>query len=160
MGNLNRSNPQKSITMKRTIFSILLIAACIITVSTTQVLAQEKVSVLNEMNDFSATMEEKCPDVAAAFSTLQDSIIYKEGALSIKEKEFIALCIAVSMGCEYCIYHHTAGAMKSGATEEEILEAASIALYMQGGPGLTYIKYVFNALEELSEMQESKNAEK
>ena len=50
--------------------------------------------------------------------------------------------------------------MNSGATEEEILEVASIALYMQGGPGLTYIKYVFNALKELSDMQESENAKK
>jgi AhpD family alkylhydroperoxidase len=145
---------------KKNFQAILLIAACIITVSTTQVLAQEKVSVFNEISDFSAKMEEKCPDVAAAFSNLQDSIIYKEGALSIKEKEFIALGIAVSMGCEYCVYAHTAGAMNSGATEEEILEVASIALYMQGGPGLTYIKYVFNALEALSDMKESKNTEK
>ena len=145
---------------KKNFLAILLIAAYIITVSTTQVLAQEKVSVFNEIYDFSAKMEEKCPDVAAAFSNLQDSIIYKEGALSIKEKEFIALGIAVSMGCEYCIYAHTAGAMQSGATEEEILEVASIALYMHGGPGLTYIKYVFNALEELSDMKESKNTEK
>ena len=140
--------------------AILLIAVCIITVSTTQVLAQEKVSVFNEIYDFSAKMEEKCPDVAAAFSNLQDSIIYKEGALSIKEKEFIALGIAVSMGCEYCIYAHTAGAMNSGATEEEILEVASIAVYMQGGPGLTYMKFVFNALEALSDMKESKNTDK
>ena len=147
------SNPQKSITMKRTIFSILLIAACIITVSTTQVLAQEKVSVLNEMADFSAKMEEKCPDVSAAFYDLQNSLIYKEGALSIKEKEFIALGIAVSKGCEYCIYAHTLGATNSGATEEEILEVASIAIYMHGGPGLTYMKYVFNALEELKSIQ-------
>ena len=145
---------------KKNILTILLFVACITTISTTQVLAQEKVSVFNEIYDFSAKMEEKCPDVAAAFSNLQDSIIYKEGALSIKEKEFIALGIAVSMGCEYCVYAHTAGAMKSGATEEEILEVASIALYMQGGPGLTYIKYVFNALEALSDMKESKNTEK
>ena len=145
---------------KKNFLAILLIAAYIITVSTTQVLAQEKVSVFNEIYDFSAKMEEKCPDVSAAFSDLQNSIIYKEGALSIKEKEFIALGIAVSMGCEYCVYAHTAGAMNSGATEEEILEVASIALYMQGGPGLTYIKYVFNALEALSDMKESKNTEK
>ena len=145
---------------KQKFLTILLIAACTIIVSTTQVLAQEKVSVFNEMNDFSAKMQEKCPDVSAAFYDLQNSIIYKEGALSIKEKEFIALGIAVSKGCEYCIYAHTAGAMKSGATEEEILEVASIAVYMQGGPGLTYMKYVFNALEELSDMKESKNTEK
>ena len=145
---------------KKNFLAILLIAVCIITVSTTQVLAQEKVSVFNEIYDFSAKMEEKCPDVGAAFTNLQDSIIYKEGALSIKEKEFIALGIAVSMGCEYCVYAHTAGAMNRGATEEEILEVASIDLYMQGGPGFTYIKYVFNALEALSDMKESKNTEK
>ena len=138
---------------KKNFLAILLIAASMITVSTTQVLAQEKVSVFNEIYDFSAKMEEKCPDAAAAFYSLQDSIIYKEGALSIKEKEFIALGIAVSMGCEYCVYAHTAGAMRSGATEEEILEVASVAIYMQGGPGLTYIKYVFNALEALSDMK-------
>ena len=135
---------------KKNFLAIMLIAACLLTVSTTQILAQEKVSVLNEIHNFSAKIEEKCPDVAAAFLNLQDSIIYKEGALSIKEKEFIALGIAVSMGCEYCVYAHTAGAMKSGATEEEILEVASIALYMHGGPGFTYIRYVLNALEEIA----------
>ena len=145
---------------KKNFLAILLIAACTITVSTTQVLGQEKVSVFNEISDFSATMEEKCPDVEAAFYSLQESIMYKEGALNIKEKEFIALGIAVTMGCEYCIYAHTAGAMKNGATEEEILEVASIAVYMQGGPGFTYMKYVFNALEELSDMKESMNTEK
>ena len=145
---------------KKNFPAVLLFVACIITVSTTQVLAQEKTSVLNEMNDFSTKMQEKCPDVLAAFYDLQNSIIYNEGALSIKEKEFIALGIAVSKGCEYCIYAHTAGAMKNGATEEEVLEVASIAVYMQGGPGLTYMKYVFTALEELSDMKESKNTEK
>ena len=144
---------------KKNFLAILLIAACTISVSTTQVLAQEKASVLNEMNEFSAKMEEKCPDVGEAFYNLQNSIIYKEGALSIKEKEFIALGIAVSMGCEYCVYAHTAGAMRSGATEEEILEVASVAVYMHGGPGLTYMKYVLNALEELSNMEASTNTE-
>jgi|GEM_PF-936262 len=139
---------------------ILLTLLCFFIVSTTQVLAQEKVNVLNEMNDFSAKLEEKCPDVVAVFANLQDSIIYKEGALSTKEKEFIALGVAVSMGCEYCVYAHTAGALKNGATEEEILEVASVALYMQGGPGMTYIKYVFNALEELKALNESKNTKK
>lgn len=144
---------------KKNFLAILVIAACTFTVSTTQVLAQEKTSVLNEMEDFSAKMEEKCPDAGAAFYNLQNSLIYNEGVLSIKEKEFIALGIAVSMGCEYCVYAHTAGAIRNGATEEEILEVASVAVYMHGGPGLTYMKYVFNALEELADMEQSKNTE-
>jgi len=139
---------------------ILLIATCILTVSTTQVLAQEKVSIFKDLSEFMEKFEEKCPDVAASFYNLHDTIVTKEGKLSIKEKEFIAIGIAVSMRCEYCIYFHTARAVESGATEEEILEAASVAIYMGGGPAFSYIKYVIDALEELSDMKESENAEK
>jgi len=128
--------------------------------SYTQVLAQEKVSVFDELSEFMEKFEKKCPDVAKSFYNLHDTIVFKEGKLSIKEKEFIALGIAVSDRCKYCIYFHTASAMKSGATEEEILEAASVAVYMGGGPAFSHIKYVIDALEELSDMQESKNAEK
>jgi len=107
---------------KNSFLVILLIAVCILTVSTTQVLAQEKVSIFNDLSEFMEKFEKKCPDVASSFYSLHDTIVNKEGKLSIKEKEFIALGIAISQRCEYCIYFHTARAMKSGATEEEILE--------------------------------------
>jgi AhpD family alkylhydroperoxidase len=144
---------------KKNILVILLIVACIITVSKTQVLAQEKVSIFNDLSEFMEKFEKKCPDVATSFYNLHDTV-NKEGKLSIKEKEFIALGIAVSARCEYCIYFHTARAMESGATEEEILEAASVAVYMGGGPAFSYIKYVMDALEELAAIKESKNTEK
>lgn len=144
----------------KNLFTMLLLALGVLALTLTQLVAQEKVSIYDELTDFQAKMEEKCPDVAASFFSLQDSIMFKEGELSIKERQFIALGIAVSMGCEFCIYYHMAGAMESGATEKEIIEAASVALYMQGGPGLTYIKYVFDALEELSAMKESQDSEK
>ena len=145
---------------KKNFLVIQFIVACILTVSTTQVLAQEQVSIFNELSDFMEKFEKKCPDVATAFYDLHDTIVNQEGKLSIKEKEFIALGIAVTMRCEYCIYFHTASAMKNGATEEEILEAASVAVYMGGGPAFSYIKYVVDALEELSEMKEKEDAEK
>ncbi len=124
-----------------------------------QVLAQEKANIFNELSDFMEKFEIECPDVATSFYNLHDTIMIQEGKLSIKEKEFIALGIAISMRCEYCIYWHTAAAMKNGATEEEILEAASVAIIMGGGPAFIHIKHVIDALEALSDMQESKNAE-
>ena len=138
----------------------LFITACIIAVSTTGMLAQEKASVYNDLSEFMKKFEEKCPDVAKSFYNLHDTIVNKPGELSIKEKEFIAIGIAVSTRCKYCIYFHTARAMQNGATEKEILEAASIAVYMGGGPAFVHIKYVIDALEELAAMKESKNAEK
>ena len=116
---------------KKNYLTMLLLALGVLTVTSTQLVAQEKESVYNELSDFIAKMEEKCPDVARSFYQLQDSIMYKEGELSIKDRQLIALGIAVSKGCEFCIYYHTSGAMKGGATEKEILEAASVALYMQ-----------------------------
>ena len=145
---------------KKNFLVFFLIVACIITVSKTQVLAQEKDFVNNETSDWLEKFEKKFPGVTTSFYSLHDSILIPEGKLSIKEKEFIALGIAVALRCEPCINYHTAGAMKSGATEEEILEAASVAIFMSGGPGLAYMKHVIDALEALSDMKESKNAEK
>ena len=139
---------------------IVLISVCVLIISSVQLVAQEKVSILDELSEFMEKFEKKCPDVSASFYALHDIIVNKEGILSIKEKEFIALGIAVSARCEYCIYYHTARAMESGATEEEILEAASVAIYMGGGPALSYMKYVIDALEEFIAIKESKRTEK
>lgn len=137
-----------------------LIVVCLIFASTTQLVAQEKVSLFDELYEFMEKYEKKCPDVSGAFYALHDTVVMKEGNLSIKEKEFIALGIAISARCEHCIYFHTAQAKMSGATDEEILEAASVAVYMGGGPSFSYIKYVMDALEELSKMEEKEDNEK
>ncbi|MEA3478767.1 MAG: carboxymuconolactone decarboxylase family protein [Bacteroidota bacterium] len=144
---------------KKNILVIPLIIACVLTISSTQVMAQEKGSTLNDLYEFMEKYEKKCPDVAKSFYNLHDTIVIKEGKLSIKEKEFIALGIAIATRCEYCIYFHTAAAMESGATEEEILEAASVAVYMGGGPAFSYIKHVIDALEELKAIKESEKIE-
>jgi alkylhydroperoxidase/carboxymuconolactone decarboxylase family protein YurZ len=51
-------------------------------------------------------------------------------------------------------------ATESGATEQEIMEAATVAIFMGGGPALTNIRHVNAALEALSHMKEGENAEK
>ena len=139
---------------------IVLIAVCVLIISSVQLVAQEKVSILDELSEFMEKFEKKCPEVAKSFYALHDTIVYKTGILSIKEKELIALGIGISKQCKYCIYFHTARAMESGATEEEILEAASVAIYMGGGPAFSYLKYVLHALEEFTAIKESKSIEK
>ena len=131
--------------MKKIIFSILAIS--LIAGSS---YCQEEVSTPNELNDWYEKFEKKLPDVTTSFYNLHDTI-FQEGKLSIKEKHFIGLGIAVSMRCEPCITFHIGAAMESGATEEEILEAASVAIWMGGGPAFSNIKHVIDALEALSE---------
>jgi len=55
--------------------------------------------------------------------------------------------ISVVIRCNYFIYIHTREAFKAGATEEEIREAASVAIMLGGGPALTYITELNKAID-------------
>ena len=74
----------------------------------------------------------------------------KEGHLSEKTKEFIALGIAIATRCESCIGFHVASLVRLGATKGEFIEALSMASYMGGGPSITYSAKALDAYEQLS----------
>lgn len=90
------------------------------------------------------------PDLLKAFGGLHQAA-FKPGALTLVEKELIALGIGLAVRCENCIYAHAQAAKNAGATPEQILEAAGVAVLMQGGPTYTYLPRVTEALEALSE---------
>lgn len=72
-----------------------------------------------------------------------------EGVLTIKQKELVAMGIALTKQCEPCIKLHAQKWLDAGATREEILEAAGVAVMMGGGPVYTHIPMVIEALDEL-----------
>lgn len=95
-------------------------------------------------------MKQLTPDVMAGFGGMFQKIM-KNGALSVKYKELIALAIGLALRCEPCIILHVKKCLEAGATQEEILEAASVVVMMQGGPSFTHIPLVIDALEELAD---------
>jgi len=98
---------------------------------------------------YMAKFMEKYPEVATGFTTLHGSVM-QDGKLACKEKELIAVGIAVGLRCVPCIYAHTKAALTMGATEEEVMEAASVAILMGGGPGVVHVAEVMKALEAFS----------
>lgn len=86
------------------------------------------------------------PETARTFGALHHSAI-KDGALTAREKELIALAIGLTQGCDPCIYLHTEGAIKAGATRAQVFEAAGVAVMMQGGPAFVHLPEVLAALE-------------
>ena len=104
---------------------------------------------MDEFFEYTAKFMEKYPDIAKNFTTLMGSII-QDGKLGSKEKELIAVGIAVGLRCLPCIHAHTMSALNMGATEEEILEAASVAILMGGGPGMVHVMEVMKAIEAFS----------
>ncbi len=108
------------------------------------------------VNDFMNTMKELAKTDKAYVDAFMNFFkeAAKPGALSAKEKALIAVAIAVSERCSYCIAIHTKNALDAGATREEILEAAKVAGLMGGGPALAYITLVLEALDAFGAKQD------
>ena len=64
---------------------------------------------------------------------------HADGTVSRKHKELIAIAISLVKGCERCISYHVRSAIAAGAVEDEILEAAFVAVIMDGGPALAHL---------------------
>lgn len=62
----------------------------------------------------------------------------KAGALDVKTKELISIGIGAYNRCMYCIVVHVYNALQAGATREEIMDAAMVAVGFGGGPSMAY----------------------
>lgn len=89
------------------------------------------------------------PKTMESFGNLSQSGS-KDGAISAKHKELMALAIGIAKRCDACIGLHVEKLIKLGVTREEILETLSVTIYMGGGPSLMYAVNAFKAYEELS----------
>jgi len=78
------------------------------------------------------------PDEFKGFIAL-DSIVGKEGgAIPRKYRELIALAVAFTTQCPYCLDVHTRNAKRAGATREEVAEAAFLAAALRAGAAVTH----------------------
>lgn len=77
------------------------------------------------------------PEQMEKFSKFIQSV-FKDGTLDCKTKELIAVAISVYNRCQYCIAGHAKNALDAGASKEEILEAATVAMAFGGGPAMAY----------------------
>lgn len=94
------------------------------------------------------TMKSQAPFIGQGFGAMYQKLM-GDGALSLREKELIALGIGMAIRCEPCVYAHVEKAVKAGATRDQILEAAGVVVAMQGGPGYVHVPEVIDALEAL-----------
>lgn len=92
------------------------------------------------------------PDTLKGFMALENGAT-QNGVLGKKEKEFIALGIAIGTRCEPCINFHVAAMMKHGGTREELGDICAMAITMGGGPSLMYAAKALAAWDELAAAQ-------
>src|SRR5437868_4165508 len=91
---------------------------------------KENLARLKKMNELAA-------EVMKAFWTF-DKAAVAEGAIPVKYKELIAVAVALTTQCPYCIDIHNGNARRAGATDAEIAEAAMVAASLRAGAAVTH----------------------
>jgi alkylhydroperoxidase/carboxymuconolactone decarboxylase family protein len=76
--------------------------------------------------------------------------VFKEGALTAREKSLIALAVAHAIQCPYCIDAYTEDTMEKGCDKEELMEAVHVAAAIRGGASLVHSVQMMNKYNSLS----------
>jgi len=99
-------------------------------------------------------LREHIPETYQGFAQLNAASL-ADGALSSRIKELIALAIAVADRCDGCIASHARGAVRTGATPQEVAEMLGVTIMMGGGPSTVYAPRAWEAFLEYQEAQQS-----
>jgi AhpD family alkylhydroperoxidase len=94
-------------------------------------------------------LRDALPDVIAGYDSMH-SAAFKEGALTEKTKELIALAISITRECDGCVAAHARGCARVGATTAEVAEMIGVAISMNGGPGTVWGPRALAAFGEFS----------
>lgn len=88
---------------------------------------------LGKMNSLAAN----APEAMRAFVAF-DKAALAEGAIPRKYKELIALGVAFTTQCPYCIDIHSKSARELGASDPEIAETVLVAAALRAGGAITH----------------------
>lgn len=77
------------------------------------------------------------PEATKAFWAF-DKAAMAEGAIPKKYKELMAVAVALTTQCPYCIEIHGKAATAAGATQEELAEVVHIAAALRAGAAITH----------------------
>mgnify|MGYP001544139033 CR=1 FL=1 len=87
------------------------------------------------------------PEADAAFREFSKRV-FADGALPGKIKQLIAVAVAHVTQCPYCIRGHTRGALRAGATDQEIMEAIWVAAEMRAGGAFAHSVIALDVMQE------------
>jgi len=81
---------------------------------------------------------------SAAWETFKafDQAALADGAIPKKYKELMAVAVALTTQCPYCIEIHKGAAVRAGATPEELAETVFVAAALRAGGSITHGTHV------------------
>ncbi|HYG37492.1 MAG TPA: arsenosugar biosynthesis-associated peroxidase-like protein [Cytophagales bacterium] len=88
-------------------------------------------------------------DLADKFFSYYNEV-FKEGALTAREKSLIALAVSHAIQCPYCIDAYTTDTLEKGVTESQMMEAVHVAAAIRGGASLVHGVQMMNKIKDVS----------
>jgi len=82
-------------------------------------------------------LSELAPEAFKAFVEFDEAVV-KYGTIPLKYKELMAVAVALTTQCPYCIEIHSTKARKAGATERELAETTLLAAALRAGGAVTH----------------------
>ena len=87
-------------------------------------------------------MGKLAPEAMAGFKAL-DQAALADGAIPKKYKELMAIAVALTTQCPYCIEVHRKAALAAGAIDAELAETVFVATALRAGAALTHGTHLF-----------------
>jgi AhpD family alkylhydroperoxidase len=82
-------------------------------------------------------LSQLAPEAMKAFGDLSAAAM-ADGAIPHKYKELMAIAVALTTQCPYCIDVHTRKAREAGASDEELAETTMVAAALRAGGAVTH----------------------
>ncbi len=80
---------------------------------------------------------DEAPEMAKKFFEYYGTV-FAEGELTEREKALIALAVAHTVQCPYCIDAYTEACLEKGSNQGEMTEAIHVACAIRGGASLVH----------------------
>ena len=94
------------------------------------------------------TIAEEAQELGEKFFSYYNAV-FAEGALTAREKSLIALAVAHTVQCPYCIDAYTNDCLGKGVSEEQMTEAVHVAAAIRGGGSLGHGVQMKNIVKKL-----------
>lgn len=88
-------------------------------------------------------LDASAPEAMKAFWAF-DKAAMSDGAIPSKMKELMALAVAFTTQCPYCIEIHAGKARKAGASDAEIAETVTVSAALRAGAAITHGTHAFH----------------
>ncbi len=82
-------------------------------------------------------LDANAPEQMKAFWAF-DKAAMTAGAISVKNKELMAVAVALTTQCPYCVELHAKRAREAGATDQEMAEVVAVAAALRAGAAVTH----------------------